>query len=153
MVNGDPIRAAAIVRHGLKGELKHSINPDDGKPFNAQMEQQSHLSEAEMAAALTYVRQNYGNFAPPVTTRDVVAARGPEEGMMWDANALLTKYPFERDRITGPLPPPTINLQKWTPPAAGLPFMLIVVGFSMLLILGCTYAGKFLQDPHAPVPA
>ena len=153
MVNGDPIRAAAIVRYGLKGELAHSINPDDGKPFNAQMEQQSHLSNTEMAAALTYVRQNYGNFAPPVTPKDVAAARGPEEGMMWDAEALLAKHPFERDRITGPLPPPSINLRKWTPPAAGMPVMLIVVGFSMLMILGGTYLGKFLQDPHTAAAA
>ncbi|MEO0475650.1 MAG: cytochrome c, partial [Planctomycetota bacterium] len=84
MLNGDPVRAAKIVKYGLKGPLAHSINPADGKPYNAQMEQQSHLSEAEMAAALTYARQNYGNFAPPVTLKDVVAANAPEGGMMWD---------------------------------------------------------------------
>ena len=31
--------------------------------------------------------------------------------------------------------------------------MLIVVGFSMLMILGGTYLGKFLQDPHTAAAA
>ena len=156
MLNGDPVRAAKIVKYGLKGPLEHSINPADGMPYNAQMEQQSHLSEAEMAAALTYARQNYGNFAPPVTLRDVVAAKAPEGGMMWQASDLLAEYPFERDRLTGPLPappPPSIDVVKLTLPSSGLWLMLGAVAVCMLLILGATYAGKFLHDPQTPTHA
>jgi|GEM_PF-2209724 len=150
MVTGDPVRAATIVKYGLQGELLHTLNPADGKPFSAQMEPLSYYSNTEMAAALTYVRQSFGNFAAPITPKDVAAARPPAEGLMWDADLLLAKYPFERDRITGPLPPPTIDVQTWAPPSSGLALMLVVVGLGMLLILGGTYAGKFL---HTPTPA
>lgn len=152
MANGDPVRAATIVKHGLMGELPHAINPADGKPYSAQMEPLSYFSFEEMAAALTFVRQNFGNFSAPVTVEDVAAAKSPDEGMMWQASDLLAKFPFERDRLTGPLPappPPSIDVLNWTPPSIGLWLMLVVVGLFMLLILGGTYAGKFLQNPDS----
>lgn len=151
---GEPVRAANILKYGLQGELPHTINPADGKPFNAQMEPLSQFNDSEMAAALTYVRQSFGNFAEPVTIEHMQKARRPDaekgEGEnMWDAAALFKKYPFERDRLTGSLPPPAVKLNKWSPPAIGLPVMLIAVGLSMLVILLGTYAGKFLQDPNS----
>ena len=147
---GDPIRAANILKYGLQGELKHTINPANGQPFNAQMEPLSQFDDAEMAAALTYVRQSFGNFSAPVTIDHMKKARMPnaEKGEgenMWNAQALFSKYPFERDRLTGPLPPPMIQLYKWKPPASGLMLMLGSVTLCMLLILGATYGGKFLQ--------
>lgn len=153
-LTGDPVRAANILKYGLQGELSHTINPADGKPFNAQMEPLSQFNDAEMAAALTYVRQSFGNFSAPVTMDHMKKARQPDaekgEGEnMWDAAALFDKFPFSRDRITGPLPPPSINVYRWTPPAAGLAVMLSVVAVSMLLILIVTYAGKFLETPQA----
>ena len=151
MAVGDPVRAATIVKHGLTGELAHSINPADGKPYNAQMEPLSYYSYEEMAAALTYVRQHWGNFAAPVTPMHIAEAKAPEASMMWQASALLADYPFERDRLTGPLPPPvppSIDIVKLSPPPAGLWLMLGAVAVCMFIILGGTYAGKFLQDPH-----
>lgn len=150
---GDPIRAAKILKHGLQGELTHTINPDDGKPFNAQMEPLSQFNDAQMAAALTYVRQSFGNYAAPVTIDHMKKAKAPDadkgEGEnMWEAAALFKKFPFERDRLAGPLPAPSINVYSWTPPAAGLALMLGIVTLCMLLILGITYAGKFMSDPH-----
>ena len=153
MVNGDPVRAATIVKHGLMGPLPHAINPADGKPYSAQMEPLSYYSYEEMAAALTFVRQNFGNFASPVTVEDVAAAKAPEDSMMWQADALLAIYPFERDRLTGPLaapPPPSIDVVKLSPPPSGLWLMLGAVSVCMLLILGGTYASNFLQDPNTP---
>jgi mono/diheme cytochrome c family protein len=152
MAVGDPVRAATIVRFGLMGPLPHSINPADGQPFSAQMEPLSYYSYEEMAAALTYVRQNFGNFAPPVTVQDVAAADSPEETMMWQADALLANFPFERDRLTGPIPappPPSIDIVKLSPPSFGLWLMLGLVAACMLLILGGTYAGKFLSNPRS----
>lgn len=64
---------------------------------------------------------------------------------MWNASDLLAKYPFERDRISGSLPPPSVEVKTWTPPSSGLALMLIVVTLCMLLILGGTYAGKYFQ--------
>lgn len=150
---GDPVRAATIVKFGLSGELPHTRNPADGKPFSAQMEPLSHYNDADISAALTYARQNFGNFAEPVTLKHVQAAKEPrvnkgEGENMWLASALFSKYPFERDRLTGSLPPPAINLQHWAPPAAGLWLMLGAVTLCMLLILGITYAGKYMQPVH-----
>eukprot|EP00752_Nemacystus_decipiens_P015018 g13374.t1 len=138
---GDPVRAANILKYGLQGELTHTLNPDTGQPFNAQMEPLSQFNDAEMAAALTYVRQSFGNFSAPVTIDDMKKARQPnaEKGEgenMWDAAALLAKYPFERDRLTGPLPAPSIQVYNWKPPASGLILMLGFVTLCMLLILG-----------------
>lgn len=157
-LTGDPLRAANILKYGLQGELPHTINPADGMPFNAQMEPLSQFNDVEMAAALTYVRQSFGNFSSPVTIEHMQAAKRPiaEKGEgenMWDAAALFKKYPFERDRITGPLPSPSISVYSWTPPAAGLALMLGFVTLCMLLILGVTYAGKFMSHPqpaHTP---
>jgi len=56
MVNGDPVRAATIVKYGLMGELPHAINPADGKPYSAQMEPLSYMTDAEMAAKPELVR-------------------------------------------------------------------------------------------------
>jgi mono/diheme cytochrome c family protein len=155
-VNGDPVRAATIVRFGLMGELPHTINPADGKPYSAQMEPLSYFSYEEMAAALTFVRQNFGNFSAPVKVEDIAAAKAPDEGMMWNASALLASFPFERDRLTGSLPappPPSIHVMKWVPPTYGLWLMLVAVGLCMFLILAGTYAGKFLQAPNTPALA
>lgn len=157
-VTGDPLRAAKILKYGLQGELSHTINPADGKPFNAQMEPLSQFNDAQMASALTFVRQSFGNFSAPVTLEDMQAARPPKadkgEGEnMWNASALFELYPFERDRLTGSLPPPSIDVVKLTLPSSGLWLMLGAVAVCMLLILGATYAGKFLDDPHSPTPA
>ena len=147
---GDPLRAAAIVKYGLEGELAHTLNPADGNPFNTRMEPLSQFNDAELAAVLSYVRQSFGNFAPPVTMQQVAATKKPEDGALaWDFASLLKDYPFERDRLTGPLPAPSINIQHWAPPAAGLWLMLAVVTLCMLLILGITYAGKFMQPIHS----
>lgn len=151
---GDPIRAAKILKYGLQGELPHTLNPADGKPFSAQMEPLSQFNDAEMAAALTYVRQSFGNYSSPVTIEHMQKAKAPnsEKGEgenMWNAAALFEKFPFTRDRLTGSLPAPAINISHWAPPAAGLWMMLAVVTLCMLLILGITYAGKFMQPTHA----
>ncbi|MFK7789242.1 MAG: cytochrome c [Phycisphaeraceae bacterium] len=151
---GDPLRAATILKHGLQGELPHTINPNDGKPFNARMEPMSQFNDAEHAAVLSYVRQSFGNFAPPVTREQVAATRQPEAGALaWEFDDLINQYPFARDRLTGPLPPPSIEVAKLTLPSSGLWLMLGGVTICMLFILIVTYAGKFLQDPHTPTPA
>lgn len=144
---GSPQRAATIVKYGLMGELAHTSNPSDGgKPFNAQMEPLSNLSNAQMAAALTYARQSFGNFAEPVTVEHVASAREPDpdkgEGEnMWKANALLAKFPFERDRVLGSIAGPQLKVVQWKPPTGGLFYMLIAVTASMALILVGTWLG------------
>lgn len=147
---GDPVRAATIVKHGLMGELLHTVNPSDGKPFNAQMEPLSYFSDAEIAAVVTYARQHFGNYAAPVTVEHVMASRpAAGDSVMWDAAELLAVFPFERDRLMGPVPGPQIKVVKWQPPSLGLWLMLAAVGLSMALILLPTYFASGLPQPQA----
>jgi mono/diheme cytochrome c family protein len=95
---GAPRRAAAIVVHGLYGPLEMP----DGREFNSAMEPIGGiLEDREIAAVLTYVRQSWGNFAPPVTQADVTAARdaAPEGGGMWEAGGLALAHPLYRDAL------------------------------------------------------
>lgn len=69
----EPGRAIRIVLNGLNGPLE--IN---GKSFNGSMVPwKDTLSDEEIAAVLTYVRQNkaFGNGAPPVEPKRVKAVR------------------------------------------------------------------------------
>ncbi len=82
-VNGSEERVIRIVLHGLSGPIKvagtdyNSVMPaaGPGSGFN--------LSPEKIAAVLTYVRQEWGNSAPPVSVEKVrevqgqVGSRGP----------------------------------------------------------------------------
>ena len=69
-VLGDGERAVRIVLRGLSGPVTVK-----GLPFNNGMPAWAdQLSDAEIAAVLTYVRSSFGNVAPAVTA-DVVAAQ------------------------------------------------------------------------------
>ena len=69
-VLGDAERAVRIVLRGLSGPV--TVN---GLPFNNAMPAWAdQLSDAEIAAVLTYVRASWGNAAPAVT-EDAVAAQ------------------------------------------------------------------------------
>lgn len=144
-VLGDPHRPAAIVKHGLQGELPGMINPVDGKLYNSAMEAQAQYSNTEIAAALTYVRQSWGNFASPVTAQQVAGAKSPEAGK-WQPTALLAQYPFERDRLMGPLPAPQVKVVPWSAPSVGVIVMLVVVTALLALILVVTWLGG--GPPH-----
>ncbi|MFN3167427.1 MAG: c-type cytochrome [Phycisphaeraceae bacterium] len=142
-VLGDPHRPAAIVKHGMAGEMPGMINPLDGKPYNAAMEAQAQYNETQVAAVLTYIRQSWGNFAAPVTPQQVLAAKGPGGGK-WEPRALLAEYPFERDRLMGPLPappPPQVEVVPWSAPGVGVVVMLVVVAAMLGVILVMTWLG------------
>lgn len=152
---GNPSRPATIVKFGLAGVLHHTTNPADGKPYNAQMEPLSYItSDGMVAAVLTYARQNFGNFAEPVTIEQVELARAPraeeKHGTMWAADALFKRFPFERDVLVAdpdappadPLPlDPVAKLVHWKAPPAGLWYMLLSVSAVMGAILGVTCLG------------
>lgn len=139
---GDPMRPATIVKYGLIGELPHAINPADDKPFSAQMEALSYLSDADMAAAITYVRQSWGNYASPVSPKQVADAPKPlENAGQWGSEGLFEKYPFERDRVLGSLPAPKIEIKGWKPPKVGVLLMLLSVTVPLGAILIVTWLG------------
>jgi mono/diheme cytochrome c family protein len=69
-VTGDKARLVRLVLHGLTGQLVVG-----GVRYNNVMPPWKTLSDAELAAALTYVRSNFGNTAGPVTPQDVAQQR------------------------------------------------------------------------------
>ena len=79
----------SIVLNGLQGESE--VN---GKKYNGIMSPWNSLSDEEIAGVLTYVRQEWGNAAPPVLPADVNAVRTRlgERGM-WTAEELKKTYP------------------------------------------------------------
>jgi mono/diheme cytochrome c family protein len=96
-VLGAPERAAAIVIHGLQGE----VALPDGRSFRSAMAPLGMvLSDEEISDVLTYVRTSWGNFAPPVGVEIVKAARGRSVGgQLLEAGALLAAFPFASDRL------------------------------------------------------
>lgn len=69
-VTGDAARLARIVLNGLTGPV--TVN---GATYNGQMPPWKQLSDAEVAAVLTYIRSSWGNSAPPVAADDVAKER------------------------------------------------------------------------------
>ncbi|MBV8723420.1 MAG: cytochrome c [Candidatus Eremiobacteraeota bacterium] len=69
VVTGDPVKLVHIVKYGLSGAIEVS-----GHSFNGMMPSWgAQLSNADIAAALTYVRSSWGNKASAVTEAQVAA--------------------------------------------------------------------------------
>ena len=92
-VNGSEDRLIRIVLHGLQGPIKvkgaefNSVMPaaGPGSGFN--------LNPEKVAAVLTYVRQEWGNKAAPVTVEKVAAVRAAEASRAPWTVAELEKLP------------------------------------------------------------
>jgi len=69
-VNGDPARMAALILHGIEGELVVL-----GETYNQVMPKWSHLSDEQIAAVMTYVRSSWSNDAGAVEPSLVSAVR------------------------------------------------------------------------------
>ena len=97
-VLGDPHRAAAVVIHGLYGELRLP----DGRRFNSVMPPLgANLDDQQVADVLTYVRQSWGNYGPAVDVEDVRRARGlkPQNEASLMVETVSREYPLSWDRI------------------------------------------------------
>lgn len=69
VVTGDPAKVIHIVKYGLSGPLQVA-----GKQYAGMMPAwSSQISDAEVAAAITYIRSSWGNSATPVTADQVSA--------------------------------------------------------------------------------
>jgi glucose/arabinose dehydrogenase/mono/diheme cytochrome c family protein len=69
-VSGDPARLIGVVLNGLQGEIQV-----EGKTFNGVMPANAFLTDQQVAQVVTYLRQNFGNFAGGVTPEEVAAVR------------------------------------------------------------------------------
>lgn len=77
-VTGRPDAAIRILLHGVQGEMTVK-----GAKYNSMMPAYGtgqEMSDAEVAAVLTYVRTSWGNKASPVTAAQVAAVRGATKG-------------------------------------------------------------------------
>ncbi len=69
VVTGDPAKVIHIVKYGLTGAVSMA-----GKPYNGMMPAWSpQISDADIAATLTYARASWGNNASPITADQVSA--------------------------------------------------------------------------------
>ncbi len=94
-VMGDPHRSAAVVIHGLYGELRLP----NGQLFNSSMAPLgANLNDQQIADVLTYVRQSWGNFGSAVRIEHVRRARNLSESS-FRVEALSSVYPLSQDRI------------------------------------------------------
>lgn len=92
-VVGDEVRLSLIMLHGLEGPIEV-----DGKKYDAPeilpvMPSHSTMDDAVIASILTYIRNEWGNEAPPVTGRTVGSTRHLNQGRVypWSA-AELNKH-------------------------------------------------------------
>lgn len=69
-VTGDKKLLISLVLKGMEGPIE--VN---GEQFNGTMPQHSFLKDEEVANVLTYIRENFGNKATPVTPDEVAAVR------------------------------------------------------------------------------
>ena len=91
-VNGSPERLSAIVLYGLSGEIEVQ-----GKTYRGAMPSfKGKLSEEELAAVTSYVRNSWGNSADPVSSELVKTIGGKlnREGP-WKGQAELDSVSWE----------------------------------------------------------
>lgn len=85
IATGDKARLIRLVLHGLQGPITV-----EGRTYNGMMPAWKALSDAEVAAVLTFVRSSFGNAADAVTAAEVAAERAATESRttMWTAREL-----------------------------------------------------------------
>jgi mono/diheme cytochrome c family protein len=92
-VSGSPERFAAMILKGVMGPI--TVN---GQQYNNIMPpQEALLTDEKIAAAITYVRANFGNTSPAVTAEVVAAARKKfsEKKVSW-TEAELKAWPGDK---------------------------------------------------------
>lgn len=92
-VNGSPARLAAIILHGVMGEI--TVN---GQKFNSAMPPfKDQLSADDIAAVMTYIRQSFGNSSGPVESGLVqkVLDETKSKASSWNGEAELNANTWE----------------------------------------------------------
>jgi mono/diheme cytochrome c family protein len=83
----------------------------DGTWRSTMAAQRAHLSDAQIAAVLTYVRSSWGNHAPAVTENTVIVQRAKDtRGEPWTRTALANALEDDDGQVpqvmAGAVPPP-----------------------------------------------
>lgn len=92
-VVGDEVRLSLIMLHGLEGPIEVAGKKYDAPEILPVMPSHSTMDDAVIASILTYIRNEWGNQAPPVTGRTVSSTRHLNQGRVypWSA-AELNKH-------------------------------------------------------------
>jgi mono/diheme cytochrome c family protein len=95
-VLGDEKRLALIVLHGMEGPVKVAGKMYDSPEILPVMPAHSTMDDAAITAILTYIRNEWGNNAGPVSKGTVGTTRNTSQGrvMPWKAGE-LQKYVLE----------------------------------------------------------
>lgn len=101
---GDRGRLIRLVLHGMEGPVEVK-----GQTYDQLMQPRSYLSDKQVAAVLTYLRQNFGNDASAVQASEVAAVRaattdrdGPwTPDSLWQATGIPSATPDSSARNTG----------------------------------------------------
>ena len=91
-VTGDERRLVLILLHGLEGPIEVAGKKYDAPQILPVMPAHSTMEDASIASILTYIRNEWGNQAPPVTGRTVGGTRHLNQGRVypWSASELNT---------------------------------------------------------------
>ncbi|TVP44668.1 MAG: dehydrogenase [Mongoliibacter sp.] len=86
----DEVRLALIILHGMEGPLEVSGKLYDAPEILPVMPSHSTMDDASIAAILTYIRNEWGNQAEPVSPRTVGTTRHQTQGRVfpWTAEEL-----------------------------------------------------------------
>ena len=114
-VTGSQDRIIRIVIDGMHGNIRVNGKTFSSPPLPPMTGFRHLLSDEEIAAVLTYVRNSWSNRAKPVTTSKVASVRAEKrdaDSTFWDAADLLAKYPLE----DGSKPLPSVaSADGWVP--------------------------------------
>jgi glucose/arabinose dehydrogenase/cytochrome c553 len=89
-VLGNEKRLALLLIHGIEGPIEVKGKLYDAPEILPVMPSHAILDDSELAAVMSYIRNEWGNIAPPVSTRTVGGARIMTQGrvMPWTATEL-----------------------------------------------------------------
>lgn len=92
-VTGDEVRLSLILLHGIEGPIEVAGKKYDSPEILPVMPSHSTMDDGDIAAILTYIRNEWGNQAPPVTGRTVSSTRHLNQGRVYPWSvAELTKH-------------------------------------------------------------
>jgi mono/diheme cytochrome c family protein/glucose/arabinose dehydrogenase len=90
-VTGDEVKLSLILLHGIEGPIEVAGKKYDAPEILPVMPSHSTMDDGDIADILTYIRNEWGNEAPPVTGRTVSSTRHLNQGRVypWSAAELL----------------------------------------------------------------
>lgn len=101
-VLGDETRLSLIILHGMEGPLEVSGKTYDAPDILPVMPAHSTMDDKSIAAILTYIRNEWGNQAPPILGRTVSFTRHRSQGRVYPWSAAELNQHMEKLAETQP---------------------------------------------------